>query len=340
MKSLKPLRSLLAVAMTALSFSALAASELTVYTALEPEDMGKYAARFNQDHPDVKINWVRDSTGVITARLLAEKANPQADAVWGLAATSLMLLQKDGMLQGYAAKDVDQLKPLFRDSQNPPEWIGMDAWMAAICFNTVEAAKYNLPQPKTWQDLTNPVYRGHVVMPHPASSGTGYLDVSAWLQTFGADQGWTFMDGLHQNIKSYTHSGSKPCKMAATGEAPIGISFAYRGAKEKAAGAPLELIFPSEGLGWEMEAAGILKGTKQLAAAQTLMDWAASEKANQLYNEGYAILARPGIAKPVAHFPAEPEKLLIKNDFNWAAKNRDSILTEWQKRYEGKAEAK
>ena len=70
------------------------------------------------------------------------------------------------------------------------------------------------------------------------------------------------------------------------------------------------------------------------------MDWAASEKANQLYNEGYAIVAMPGIAKPVAHFPAEPEKLLIKNDFDWAAQNRDSILTEWQKRYEGKAEAK
>ena len=69
MKSLKPLRSLLAVAMTALSFSALAASELTVYTALEPEDLSKYAARFNLDHPDVKINWVRDSTGVNARRL-------------------------------------------------------------------------------------------------------------------------------------------------------------------------------------------------------------------------------------------------------------------------------
>ena len=335
----KPL-ALVAAVLSAFSLNAFAKTDLTVYTALEAEQLKTYKQAFEKANPDVEIKWVRDSTGIITAKLLAEKDRPQADAVWGLAATSLMLLQKDGMLQGYAAKDVDQLKPLFRDSQNPPEWIGMDAWMAAICFNTVEAAKYNLPQPKTWQDLTNPVYRGHVVMPHPASSGTGYLDVSAWLQTFGADKGWTFMDGLHQNIKSYTHSGSKPCKMAATGEAPIGISFAYRGAKEKAAGAPLELIFPSEGLGWEMEAAGILKGTQQLAAAQTLMDWAASEKANQLYNEGYAILARPGIAKPVAHFPAEPETLLIKNDFDWAAQNRDSILTEWQKRYEGKAEAK
>ena len=235
---------------------------------------------------------------MITARLLAEKANPQADAVWGLAATSLMLLQKDGMLQGYAAKDVDQLKPLFRDSQNPPEWIGMDAWMAAICFNTVEAAKYNLPQPKTWQDLTKPVYRGHVVMPHPASSGTGYLDVSAWLQTFGAEKGWTFMDGLHQNIKSYTHSGSKPCKMAATGEAPIGISFAYRGrqreSRRRAAGADLPKRRPGLGNGSRWHSS---RAPSNWPPAQTLMDWAASEKANQLYNEGYAILARPGIAK-------------------------------------------
>lgn len=339
MKPSNRLRHLLAAALTSLSCAAVAADQLTVYTALEPEDLKKYADRFNADHPDIKINWVRDSTGVITARLLAEKNNPKADAVWGLAATSLKLLQQQDMLEAYAPKGLDKLNPRYVDNQQPPQWIGMDAWMAAICFNTVEAQKHQLPMPASWQDLTKPVYRGHVVMPHPASSGTGYLDVSAWLQTFGEEQGWAYMDGLHQNIKSYTHSGSKPCKMAATGEAPIGISFAYRGAKEKSAGAPLELIFPSEGLGWEMEAAAIIKGSQRLAAAKTLLDWAASEKANRLYNEGYAIVAMPGIARPVEHFPAEPEQLLIDNDFDWAAENRERILAEWQKRYEGKAEA-
>ena len=48
-----------------------AATELTVYTAVEAEDLKKYAARFNEDHPDIKINWVRDSTGIVTAKLLA-----------------------------------------------------------------------------------------------------------------------------------------------------------------------------------------------------------------------------------------------------------------------------
>ena len=53
------------------------AAELTVYTAVEAEDLKKYAARFNEDYPDIKINWVRDSTGIVTAKLLAEKNNPK-----------------------------------------------------------------------------------------------------------------------------------------------------------------------------------------------------------------------------------------------------------------------
>ncbi|OZG70951.1 putative 2-aminoethylphosphonate ABC transporter substrate-binding protein [Hahella sp. CCB-MM4] len=323
------------------SFSAYASqTELTVYTAIEAEDLKKYAARFNEEHPDIKINWVRDSTGIITAKLLAEKENPQADVVWGLAATSLMLLDGEGMLQSYKPNGYENLSKKFRDNNADPVWTGMDAWMAAVCFNTVEAEKYGLPKPTSWEDLTKPVYKDHIIMPNPNSSGTGFLDVSSWLQLFGEEKGWEYMEGLHQNISRYTHSGSKPCKLAAAGETPIGISFAFRAAKSKKAGAPLDIIFPSEGLGWDMEATAIVKGTKKLAAAQTLVNWTVSRKANETYNEGYAVVAMPGVAKPVEYFPENAEGLMIDNNFAWAASNRENILAEWQKRFDGKSEAK
>src|SRR5207249_6187552 len=104
-----------------------AKATLTGYTAVEADDLKKYAARFNEDHPDIEIKWVRDSTGVITAKLLAEKANPQADVVWGLSATSLMVLKLEGMLMPYAPKGLEKLDPQFRDRDNPPTWVGMDA---------------------------------------------------------------------------------------------------------------------------------------------------------------------------------------------------------------------
>lgn len=320
--------------------AALAASELTVYTAVEAEDLKKYAARFNEEHPDITVNWVRDSTGIVTAKLLAEKSNSKADVIWGLAGTSLLLMKGEAMLESYAPKGIDKLDPKFVDSGNPPAWVGMDAWVAAVCVNTIEAEKNNLPMPTSWKDLTNPVYKGHIAMPNPNSSGTGFLDVSSWLQIFGEKDGWAFMDGLHENIDHYTHSGSKPCKQAARGEVAIGVSFAFRGAKSKAKGAPIEIIIPSEGVGWEMEAAAIVKGTKNLEAAQTLMDWAVSENANKMYNEGYAVVGIQALAKPVEHFPENIVGSMIDNDFEWAAANRKEILAEWQKRYDSKSEPK
>ena len=85
-----------------LAGQAAAQTELTVYTAVEAEDLKRYAEAFNEDYPDIEIKWVRDSTGIVTAKLLAEKNNPQADVVWGLAATSLLLMKGEGMLEAYA----------------------------------------------------------------------------------------------------------------------------------------------------------------------------------------------------------------------------------------------
>ena len=48
----------------------------------------------------------------------------------------------------------------------------------------------------------------------------------------------------------------------------------------------------------------------------------------------------PGIAKPLEYVPADIEQLLIKNDFAWAAENRERILAEWTKRYDAKSEPK
>ncbi|MEH6445004.1 MAG: putative 2-aminoethylphosphonate ABC transporter substrate-binding protein [Oceanospirillaceae bacterium] len=317
-----------------------AKTDLTVYTALEADQLKTYANAFEKSNSGVKINWVRDSTGIITARLLAEKANPQADLVLGLAATSLLVLKDQQMLQSYKPEGVEKLSRKFVDADEIPSWIGMDAWVASICFNTFEAKKNNLPMPASWQDLTKPIYKGHVIMPNPNSSGTGFLDVSSWLQSFGEDKGWAFMDELHRNISRYTHSGSKPCKLAAAGETTVGVSFAYRGAKLMAKGAPIKVIFPTEGLGWDMEAAAIVKGTKKLAAAQTLMNWVTTRAANELYSTSYAVVAMPGVAKPIKNYPVNIENRMIDNNFQWSAVNRSRILKEWQKRYNSKSEPK
>lgn len=324
---------LLAGGLLALAPISQAATDLLVYTALESAQLPAYEAAFEEQNPEIDIRWVRNSTGVVTAKLLAEKANPQADVIWGLAASSLAILKSKAMLQSYAPKQLNTLDPRFRDSANPPAWVGMDVWASAICFNPIEAKKQGISKPTSWQDLTRPEYRGKIVMPNPASSGTGFLSVSGWLQSLGEKRAWAYMDKLDKNVAQYVHSGSKPCKMAASGEYPIGISFEYPGIRLQRLGAPVELVLPKEGLGWDIEAAAIMKGTDKLVAAQKLLDFAVSKTAMRLYGKNFAVLANPDVTVHPEELPTDYADRLVDNDFQWAASHRADILAEWKLRY-------
>ncbi|MUK92247.1 putative 2-aminoethylphosphonate ABC transporter substrate-binding protein [Aliivibrio fischeri] len=314
-----------------MSFSAAAKTNLTVYTAIENDRLADYKNKFEEQNPDINIQWVRDSTGIITAKLLAEKENPKADIIFGVAASSLLVLEKDNLLQPYKPKGYDLLSPKMRDNTASPKWVGMDAWATGLCINKFVMKKHNLPYPKTWEDLTNPIYKGLIVTPNPASSGSGFMNVTAWIQMWGEEKAWAYMDALNKNIKMYTHSGTKPCSMAAQGEVAIGISsssFAHNLIKRRA---PIEVVLPEGGIGWEMEAAAIVKGTPHLAAAEKLMDWVSSDAVAELGATFSGITARESFMTPEGKVSYQS---MIDNDLFWAASNRLTLIQQWRDKYE------
>jgi iron(III) transport system substrate-binding protein len=315
-------------------------TKLTIYTALENEQLAPFKTAIEKAVSDVEVEWVRDSTGIITARFLAEKDNPKADMVLGLAASSMLLFEKGGLLDTYVPKGSDQLRSGFTDTSDPKTWTGMDAFLGVVCFNTVEAQKAGVSTPTSWNDLLDPKYANQLVMPHPASSGTGYLTVSGWIGTMGPDKAWEFMDRLHKNIAVYTHSGSAPCVQAARGERIAGISLDTRAASEKTKGAPLEIAIPKEGIGWDIEAFGVVKGSKKAALAQKVADWAVSKEANELYSKYYPVVAHPAVKNYPPNYPKDAEAKMAKMDFSRMAEQRAEVLAKWSKRYEGKAEPK
>jgi iron(III) transport system substrate-binding protein len=88
-----------------------------------------------------------------------------------------------------------------------------------------------------------------------------------------------------------------------------------------------------EGGGWDMDAAAILKGTRQPEAARRLIDFAASRRANEVYARFIQQVAIEGIVKPIPFYPESVAASMIKNDLVWASENRDRIIAEWQRRY-------
>ena len=312
------------------------AGEITVYTALEEDDVRVYLAAFAKAKPDIKVNLLRLSTGDLVARILAEKANPRHDVIWGTALTQLSDPRILEMAEPYRPAGIENVKSTFKDPQN--RWFATTGYFAGFCVNTEVLQKRKLPMPSSWQDLLDPVYKGQIVMPNAASSGTGYLQIASILQMKGEEKGWAFLKELDKNMAQYIKSGSRPCKMAATGEYAIGLSFAFSGVKQIMEGYPVKLVIPSEGAGYEIEVSMLMKSAKNPADAKQFLDWLLTLDAAKLYGERSEMSSVPG-AKPTeavlkAGLPADVSSVLYKMDFDASAKNKDRIIAEWKQKIE------
>ena len=310
---------------------------ITVYTAIENALAGQLVEAFNEQYPNITVNLVRDSTGVITSRLIAEASNPQADVVWGTAASSLMVLDAMDMLEPFAPEGLDRILPMFRSEANPPTWVGITAWETAFIINVpeLEALGLSVDDIRCYEDLLRPELQGHIIKPNPASSGTGFLTVVGLLELHGreTDDGWDFMDSLHINIQDYIHSGAGPANMAAIGETVIGISFGFPGISRMQEGAPVAVVFPEAGSGWDMEANALISRDNTHPAAQTFLNWAISDEAMAIYNEAFPIIATGEGGSYYGFEGLNPVDQLIDKDFVWIATNRDYILAEWNRRF-------
>ncbi len=326
---------LLACALLAGPFAGAAApaepTRLTVYTAIEPELLSLYADAFTKANPGISIRWVRDSGGPIAARLLAEKDAPRADVVFGVALSGLLPLEEHGILEPYRPRGVEDLSPGLYDAREKPVWVGINSWGSAICVNTRELEKKKLPMPASWADLADPRYKGFIAMGSPVSSSTMYMNVASWLQNMGGEKAWAYMEALHKNIRMYTHSGCKPAQMAAQGEIPIAVASAACAQPYVERKAPLVLVVPAEGTGWDVEACALVKGGRNAEAAKKLLDFASSPEVARIALSKAYIPARADALTPEAK---KELAAFLPTDRAGAAEKRAETLAEWRKRFD------
>src|SRR5207244_12083949 len=179
-------------------------------TADEENELKDFWEQFKKDLPDLaaKAAYIRASTGPIMARVEAERANPQADVVWGVFNDYLTGAAKKGLLDPYAAKDSNLIAARFKHPDNA--WQGVTLLTVAFATNQKKMAELKLPPPRTWADLLDPKYKGHIVMSNPSTSGTAYLLLASHAARLGEDKMWQYYEALDRNLSQVTKSGGAP----------------------------------------------------------------------------------------------------------------------------------
>jgi iron(III) transport system substrate-binding protein len=263
------------------------AGQLVVYSASNEEINKDIVAAFNKVHPDIQISTVLLSTGPITERAIAEKANPQADVIYMVNNVALDQMKAAGVLEPYAPKD-SPIGPAFRDPDG--FWVAHDITVMGMAVNTKVLKEKGLPMPATWEDLINPVYKGQIAIASPAKSGTGMTIFSTLVDMFG----WNYVENLNRNIFQYADGGGAPARQAGTGEVAIGLSYDSALIEQAHANPNIQMVIghlsPAV-----MEGGGLVAGAKHRKDAETFLDWLFSRQAAEVFAPLVGATPFPGL---------------------------------------------
>ena len=213
--------------------------------------------------------------------------------------------------------------------------IGVYAGALGYTYNTELLKKKNIPEPKCWADLVKPQFKDEVQVANPNSSGTSYNMLATLVQIMGEDKAFDYLKALHKNVNQYTKSGAAPARAVATGETMVGIVFQHDALYQALAGAPMKIVSPCEGTGYEIGSMSIIKGAKNMDNAKKWYDWALSPEAQAIGLQAKVSYQLPSNKNaPVSPLaPKFSEIKLINYDFAkyGSAAERTRLLARWDK---------
>ncbi|NKB28593.1 MAG: extracellular solute-binding protein [Rhodobacteraceae bacterium] len=320
-----------AVMMTAAG--AAQADKLTLYCSAQ-EDWCQLIANSFEDQTGIDVSMTTKSSGETFAQIKAESNNPKGDVWWGGTGDPHLQAAEEGLTAEYISPMRDQLHPwaISQAESSGNKTIGVYTGALGYGYNSELLAANNLPAPSCWNDLLKPVFKGHVQMANPNSSGTAYTTLASMVQIFGEEDGFEFMKGLHANINQYTKSGSAPIKAAGRGETTVGIVFMHDAVKQAVAGFPVEVVAPCEGTGFEIGSMSIIDGARNMDEAKKFYDWALSADAQNLALQVNAFQVPSNMGAETS--PAAPDMSSIKlidYDFKTygSSETRKRLLKKW-----------
>ncbi len=321
-------------ALAGFSGAAKAQGNLVLYCTVQEEWCRAMTTAFERE-TGIKVAMTRKSSGELYAQVKAEAANPRGDIWWGGTGDPHLQAAEEGLSQEYkSAMNKDLQDWAIKQWQaSKKRTIGVYAGALGYGYNTKQLASKGIPELKCWSDLLNPKLKDEVQVADPNSSGTSYTMLATMVQLLGEDKGFDYLKKLHQNINQYTKSGAAPAKATALGETTVGIVFQHDMVTMVVDGAPIKVVAPCEGTGYEIGSMTIIKGARNLDNAKKWYDWALTPAAQALgatQGKSYQVPSNKNAPVP-PQAPKLSEIKLIDYDFvkYGSSAERRRLLSKW-----------
>lgn len=303
--------------------------KVVYYTAVDVKVAEQIAKVFEAKYPGIKVQVERSGAERVFQRIGQEYTSKiyNVDVVNSSDAAHFVYWKREGWLAPVVPDDVAKhFAPAYKDAD------GMHAaWritLSPIAYNTklVTAAE----APKSYADLLDPKWSGKIVKAHPGYSGT------ILTQTFqvSRDIGWTYFEKLALQKVMQVQSATDPPNKVVSGERPImSDGTEYNVLLLKQTGAPIEVVYPTEGTPLVVGPSGVMKHAPNPNAARLFHIWSFTAEAQQtMVDVGALRSAHPAVKEPAGRKPLSEIKLL-KDDPVEVDKQSEAIKERYTKNF-------
>lgn len=272
--------------------------ELNWYTTQIITQFARLAADAFQKKYGIKVSPVRGGSSELAVKLLNEHraGRVQADVFDGTSTTATV--KQSGVAMKWQPDSAKRLPEEFRDAEG--YWVANNAFVHAPAFNTNLVPRGT--EPKTWQDLLDPKWKGKMAWTaHATSSGApGFIGLV--LHEFGEEKGMAYLKALaKQDIVRIGGSGRSVTDQAIAGEYPIVLQiFNHQPYISAQQGAPIDWIAMSPAM-TTLSVASVAAGARHPNAAKLFVDFLISDDGQNLFRERGYIPVAPAI------LPREPK---------------------------------
>ncbi len=297
---------------------------VVVYSAADADMVNAMVAAFQQRYPSVKVSTVVAGTGELIKRVEAEASRPLGDVLWSVGPEALG--GKKALVAPYESHEATAFFAGLAPADHV--WTPFTVMPYVMMYNKKLVGEADAP--RAWKDVLDPKWKGKVAYADASKSGSSYTLLVTWLTIFGKDDtGWKFVEDLLRQSKVLPKS-SMTYQMVANGEIPLGLTFEQAAFDYLKGGAPVALVYPTEGTAVIPDGSAIVANAPHPNAARLFLDFTVSKEGQALMVDKFGRRSvRKDVGSP-AGLPALDKIKAIDYDLRYAADDRAQILKRFQ----------
>ena len=295
---------------------------LVVYSPHDADPLNAGVALFQATYPNVTVEVITGGTGELCQRVVAESANPQGDVLWGGGADTLAAYSD--YFSPYVCANDEFIADTFKDANDL--WIGESPLPMVIMYNKTMIDEASVPT--TWAGLTDPALKGKIAYASPAKSGSAYTQLCTMLFSQPSlDEGWALVEKFIANLDGKIQESSGNChKLVASGEYAIGVTIEKSAVLYKD-NPDIGYVYPASDSAVP-DGVALIKGCPNEENAKLFIDFVTGHDCQVAQNADWARRPVRSDVPPVG-LPALDTLDLLNYDFDYAAKNKESIVEKW-----------